>query len=394
MAASKQDYIPTYLGAPPACEEAPKRNVAESSGPVNSSSISFPQATEPCVQTSFKPIVIPQTSTSFRGAYFSPFARAYSPALRAHSINISVSEFLLFIDGLNEAFLAAPAFQITSLAGGVLSAVPLSATQFAGLGLQVAAGVASTATSWTRARAFVRAANERLWEPRGLRCKVCKTGEMMRVVGCGEGLLRLPGLEGGGGTDGDEPRMRRMRALGDKVAELSFEGLPPPEDPGNWWKRIGSQQAQKKDAKMNRKMARERGKGFEKYEENMRKAQRKAGKYDREIENIERDKTKEVAKVERELSGKKGRDPKDRAKIEKDLQRELRKIDKEQDQVRRKKEEEMDRGMRKGESKIQKADGKEHKVAQKIYWIVIDKADRLEQDVEEDVEDAESQKST
>lgn len=253
----------------------------------------------------------------------------------------------------------------------------------------------------------MKTANEEVFAPRGLRCVVLKTAKMMEVVGSGSGsgVLRLPGLDvrgvrgvrdDWGGEGGEDPRMRRMRALGDLVARLTFEGLPPPEDYENWWKRMGSNQAQKKDAKMNRKMAEARGKGLEKYEKNMEKAQRKAGKYDREIGKVERVRTKEVARAERALSGKKGRDPKERAKIEKDLQRELRKLDKEQSKVLTEKEEEMGKEMRKGESEIKKADGKEHKVAQKIYWIVIDKADRLEQEVgvADDVEDAESQKST
>ena len=50
-----------------------------------------------------------EISKTFRGPFFSPFCRAYSPSL--HNINIDESEFLFFLDGLNEAFVAAPPFK-------------------------------------------------------------------------------------------------------------------------------------------------------------------------------------------------------------------------------------------------------------------------------------------
>ena len=218
----------------------------------------------------------------------------------------------------------------------------------------------------------MKTANEEIFLPRGLRCKVLKTPKMMAAVGHGGTTLELPPLDRLGERDEwdeekDDPRMRRMRALGDSVAPLTFEGLPAPEAPENWWKRMGSKEAQKKDAKMNEKLAKERRKGLEKYEKKMEKAQKKAVKYDREIGKVERDRMKEVAKAERELSGKKGQDPKERVKIEEDLQRELRKLDEEQNQALMDKEEKMEKKMRKGETRFEKTDEKEHKVAQKIY---------------------------
>lgn len=133
---------------------------------------------------------------------------------------------------------------------------------FAGIGLQAGAGLASTATSWARARKFVKTANEEIFEPRGLKCKVLKTGKMTVAVGHGEEVLSLPPLEDkvafdseGGMAEGDnkdDPLMRRVSALGDSVAPLTFNGLPEPETMENWWKRMGSKQAQKKDAQMHK----------------------------------------------------------------------------------------------------------------------------------------------
>lgn len=186
---------------------------------------------------------------------------------------------------------------------------PLHTVQFAGMGVQAAAGLTSAATSWTRARAFVKHANAEMFEPRGLKCKILKTKKMMVAVGHGEEVLNLPPLESlsleetssaesvtseegapelerrnmhsimqkelalkeqkralkadkrakkhevkssglvGVVDEKDDPRMRRVRALGDKIAPLTFTGLPEPETMENWYKRWGAKQAQKKDAK-------------------------------------------------------------------------------------------------------------------------------------------------
>ena len=74
---------------------------------------------------------------------------------------------MFFIDGLNEAFIAAPAFQIASYLGGAMIMVPFHPVMFAGMCLQVGAGLASTATSFARAKAFVKTANEEMFEPKG-----------------------------------------------------------------------------------------------------------------------------------------------------------------------------------------------------------------------------------
>jgi hypothetical protein len=73
----------------------------------------------------------------------------------------------------------------------------------------------------------------------------------------------------------------------------------------------------------------------------------------------------------------------------------LRKLDKEQKKALREKEKKVGKETREGEKEFRKADEKEYKVAQKIYRVVIDKAERLEQEVgvADDVEDTESENS-
>jgi hypothetical protein len=136
-------------------------------------------------------------------------------------------DFLFFVDGLNEAFISNPAFQITTHIGNIMAIVPFHPVMWAGMGLATASGLVSAATSWTRAKAYVKAANEEIFLPKGLRCKVLKTKKMMAAVGRGGTVLQLPPMdildhcdEEIGGKD--DPRMRRIRAMGDMVAPLTF----------------------------------------------------------------------------------------------------------------------------------------------------------------------------
>ncbi|KAN0117368.1 hypothetical protein V8E51_003345 [Hyaloscypha variabilis] len=358
------DDIQRALG--PYSSAAPSQ-ISTSLNPVSSASYSH--------SDSFKPIVIPQAHS------FSPFSRAYSPLLAQNSI--SQEEFLTFLDGLNEAFIAAPAFQVASHVGN------------AGMGLAVGAGLASTATSWTRARAFVKTANKEMFSPNGLKCKVLKTKKMMVVVGHGEEVLRLPPLEildEETAAESEDPRLRRIRALGDRVAPLKFDGLPDPEELDNWWKRMGSKSAQKKDAKMQKKLMKGRAEGAEKFDEKTSEAEKEARKYDKELMKVERERQKEVAKAEKKLSGKKGQDPEKRAEIEYELEKETRKLDKERNKVLREKAKKVGEKSQDADKELQKSEKKEHKVAQKIYWIVIDKAELLDDEVgvEDDVESLDS----
>ncbi|KAE8453823.1 hypothetical protein EG329_009335 [Mollisiaceae sp. DMI_Dod_QoI] len=401
MSILKQEYaIKTEsIDAPPSYDLVVRSNAALNPPstaliPLSSASSS---ASSSRARKTFKPIVIPQTSKSFQGPFFSPFCRAWAPAL-AES-DITQAQLLAFIDGLNEAFIAHPTFQVASAIGGIMSFAPAPVT-FVGIGLQVGAGLASAATSWARARAFVKEANEKIFLPKGLRAKVLKTKKMMLAVGQGGEVLRLPPLvemdpsSGAAWKDDEEndPRMRRIRALGDRVAELQLHGLPEPEEMRGWWKKLGSRQAQKRDEKMHGRMMKKRENAWNKMAERNEDAEKEASKGDREIRKIEREKTKEIEKAERKLSGRKGEDDKKRREIEEDLSKELRKLDREMEKAVRERDEKIREKTMDGQKEIRKADEKEGKVAMKIYWIVIDKAESLDKEFtdEEDVESLDS----
>lgn len=146
-----------------------------------------------------------------------------------------------------------------------------------------------------------------------------------------------------------------------------------------------------------------REKAWEEMEKRSAKEYKKAAKYDKEIREIEEERVEEIEKAEKRLSGRTGADPEKRAKVEEDLQEELRKIDHDMEKVLRKKQRnigDLDVGnvgvvgpkSSKVQEKLAKADAKENKIAQKIYWAVIDKMERLEEQVptKDDVESLES----
>ncbi|KAI9689584.1 MAG: hypothetical protein M1822_010236 [Bathelium mastoideum] len=236
-----------------------------------------------------KPVVVPQTTKVGilgGGAYASPFARAYSPSLANIPNPISSQEFLAFIDGLNEAFIPNPAFQVTQRAGNIAGHVPLFPVRWVGTGLQLASGLGSAAMSYGRAKKYMRLANERLFHPRGLKAKIMKAAEMMKTVRYPDpeymGKLRLPPLSNMIGAEKeaamaagdanarfgtevrpDDPRMRRLMALERYVEPLSFD-VAPAERPQSFWKKLGANQAKKQEQKQMRKIMERRREGIEK----------------------------------------------------------------------------------------------------------------------------------
>lgn len=182
-----------------------------------------------------------------------------------------------------------------------MSFVPLHPVMFAGMGLQAAAAATSFATSWTRAKAYVKKANDEIFLPRGLRCKVLKTKKMLLAVGHQGDRLKLPPSETGQGWTDDgfgsgpgfgrggmfeDPSMRRIRALGDRVAGLQTEGLPRPGVPEGWWKRVGSKEAVRRDRKMNKELMKERRKWVEEAEKEGREGRTDEGKKEEKEQKV------------------------------------------------------------------------------------------------------------
>ncbi|KAJ7185787.1 hypothetical protein C8R46DRAFT_882198 [Mycena filopes] len=149
------------------------------------------------------PYCAPQLTTGFDA----PFARGYSPTLE--SVDLTRDQLLAFVDGLNLAMTASPPLRVVNLAGMVIGFVPYHWAMIAGAAIQAGAKTGMRVLSKTLTDRYLRAANLRLFKPRGLSVRICTTAAMRHLVmrtpitaapsklkrfgrGVGSVLLRVP----------------------------------------------------------------------------------------------------------------------------------------------------------------------------------------------------------
>ncbi len=173
-----------------------------------------------------QPVCLPQIERGFD----MPFARGYAPALE--EVGISQDVFLDFLDGLNTALIASPPLQVVDFAGLVISFVYVHARQslsqptnstsrpheiffFIGASIRVSAQIGMRVLSKTLTDRYMRAANERIFVPAGLRVRICKAPAM-------RALAKVPWV--------DEPRPSRMKRLAETMSKVYLwkaPSLPP-----------------------------------------------------------------------------------------------------------------------------------------------------------------------
>ncbi|KKY23070.1 hypothetical protein UCDDS831_g03195 [Diplodia seriata] len=177
-----------------------------------------------------KPIVIPQTINMFYVRSFSPFARAYAPALATLPQPIDQDDFLAFIDGLNDAFMMHPFFQAGFVAGGAVMSAPILPVQIAGGGLQALAALGSGAVTLVRVKGYLKKANAELFAPRGLAVRTCTTKRMLRAVGRGgEKKLSFHGGDNTNNTNAnDNDDVIDVDALLAEHHAATLPAAPPP----------------------------------------------------------------------------------------------------------------------------------------------------------------------
>ena len=346
------------------------------------------------------PVVLPQTTKAFRGAFYSPFVRAWAPQLAEHGI--SQADFLTFIDGLNECWVANPALEGVGLAGLVMQqfhGTPI--IQLVGTGVQVAAGFGSAATSIARSKMYFKAINADLFHPVGLQAKICSTKDMMVEIGHSEQELKLLPLDTNDQLDSEavtaeaasnsdasispeDSRMRRMRALQGYVAPLDFN-VPAVVEPDNMLKRMGNAQAQRMAKKQQEKEVKEREKAVKEHKKKTKEGGKDINKAREKVEEVEEKLQKEKDKMDRKLSKKAG-DAKEQEKIRKDFEKEERKLEKDLAKEQSKYEKEVAKQGKEGEKREKKPQDKEEKATQKIRWVVITQwdGDEDEDDVSEE----------
>ncbi|KAJ6585202.1 hypothetical protein B0H19DRAFT_1227703 [Mycena capillaripes] len=144
------------------------------------------------------PFCTPQIAVSFD----SPFARGYNPTLQS-SVGISQDELLAFIDGLNLAMTASPPLRVVNFAGMVIGFIPYHWAMIAGAVMQTVAQTGMHVLSKTLTDRYLRAANLRLFKPKGLAVRLCTTAAMQHLVmrtGNGGGPSTLDKIGRGVGT--------------------------------------------------------------------------------------------------------------------------------------------------------------------------------------------------
>ncbi|KAJ7928092.1 hypothetical protein B0H13DRAFT_1704734 [Mycena leptocephala] len=152
-------------------------------------------AVSPHAQTGIpQPFCTPQIANSFD----SPFARGYTLVLQS-SVDISQDQLLAFIDGLNLAITASPPLRVVNFAGKY----PYHWAMIAGTVMQTAAQTGMHVLSKTLTDRYLRAANLRLFKPKGLVVRLCTTAAMQHLVmrtGTGAGPSTLDKIGRGIGT--------------------------------------------------------------------------------------------------------------------------------------------------------------------------------------------------
>ncbi|KAL5365938.1 hypothetical protein BJX96DRAFT_182069 [Aspergillus floccosus] len=341
-----------------------------------------------------KPCVVPQTSHTLHGSIYRPFARAYAPNLGDHGI--SASDFLAFIDGLNEVWLANPYLQATSAASSLLGLLPLLETQLVAMGVQVAAEYGSIKVSQLRTQAYMKLANEQLFAPRRLRVQVLRTKAMMEEVGIpGEVLDLAPVLserdeEGDdvfSDADGDagegsssqktakevkggseikyDPQMRRLEAIRDYVLPLTFADALPLSD--NCLKRASEKQERVFSEKQNTRLAERREKAAKLAAE----AEAIRHELASQLEELEALKTAARDRARERLQGPLGESMQGQLIVQEDLEKEMKKLNKKTDKLVKEGEKKIGKKLQKSERGIARAEKREMKIAQKVMWIVV-----------------------
>jgi hypothetical protein len=310
------------------------------------------------------------------------------PELAAHGIR--EADFVTFIDGLNEAFIAHPMFQGLGIVGGVMSIFyGIPPVQWAGPGLQVASGVVSAATSYLRTRAYIKAVNQDLFHPSGLHLNIMTTKNMMKKVGYPEDKLQLPPLEfnsdldhnirsdaestaeatGTGLPAHDDPRMRRVRALEGYVMPIDLD-VPAAVAPDSLFRRMGAARAARQMRNQEREMTKQRTKGQTKDQKKSRAAAKKLRKGEERIEGMVRELASNKAAFEKRMTETQN-NPKEQSKALRTFEKKENKLNSKLAKEMAKLDSKVDKRPEKAEAGRSKSDGEEARIAHKVRWIVI-----------------------
>ncbi|THU84222.1 hypothetical protein K435DRAFT_870493 [Dendrothele bispora CBS 962.96] len=117
---------------------------------------------------------------SVSARFDSSFARGYNDALQ--DVGISEKMLLNFIDGLNLAIVASPPLRVVDVVGNIIGFVPSHWAMIASIAITTAAQTGMRVLSKTLSDRYLRAANLRLFKPRGLSVRLCTTPALLALL--------------------------------------------------------------------------------------------------------------------------------------------------------------------------------------------------------------------
>ncbi|KFY42437.1 hypothetical protein V495_04522 [Pseudogymnoascus sp. VKM F-4514 (FW-929)] len=262
-------YSPTTSPTPPGYDFLPE-------------ALEFTRHTTPITSPIIRlesPIAIPQTTHGMGKS----FLRAWAPILQYN--DISVSDFIAFIDNLNVVSTASPPLQVLDLAGGFVGMVPHHWAQIAGFVIQGTAKIGTGLVSKGRTEVYMQEVNEKLFKPRGLKASLAST-EAMRT------LLRIPA---------DRPTLapptpptmtlstaeRALIGADPYNATLDLD-VPPPGEQTTMLAKLSAKQVMAQEKKNQKKGLKEMEKAAKKEEGQREKDKHKAEKRHRKEERREK----------------------------------------------------------------------------------------------------------
>ncbi|KAL4799595.1 hypothetical protein BDV19DRAFT_385363 [Aspergillus venezuelensis] len=323
----------------------------------------------------FKPVIIPQITQSFDSQIVTPFLRAYASSLQSLSPPLTPTEFLQFIDALNEVFVANPILQATGIAGEVMGYIPM--LEIPGVALETVSEVGSQAGSWLRTRAYLKKINESVFKERGVKAKICGVKDIASYF-CVDGVEGLKSMMEAQSTAHDNeaqndrhrlsPGFLLLDALWDCVAGLQTAGLPEVFGDPNRLKRWNAMYAAREGRKQHERLDKKRHRAKEKQEQ----------KYHETIKAHD-EKEKEIIKIERRIEGLKNGKGDDKRKNEREVQKKIDSLTTDLERARRKGDEKVREKMKSADSSLRELRRKDIKKALKMKYLVIlpvDETDR------------------
>ncbi|AQZ16932.1 hypothetical protein BZL39_K05300 [Zygosaccharomyces parabailii] len=283
------------------------------------------------------PIAIPQTAPGLGKS----FTRAWAPILQNH--DITMQDFVTFIDNLNVLSAESPPLQALDVAGGVIGMVPHHWPMLAGLAIQSTAKVCNAVVSKGRTELYMREVNGAVFEPRSLKVSIASTSTMRDTLRVPINLPILAPLTA------DTMRLstveRVLIELEPYNAALDFN-VPPPTEQTTVLAKLSAKQVAAQEKKEYKKVLKHREKVVRKENREERREERRV------IRREGREERREERRAIWNLQGERGR--------EREEKRALRRVEKEREKEERK------------STRNWSKPSREEKDAEKLVWIIIE----------------------